>query len=79
MNCPVCERLRKKRDLMELGFMLAMNTVRDNPAGDARQRELLRAMAREALIDLEMAKAEAAWHQDKHAAPEPGDPYFLIA
>ena len=48
---------------------MALNTIRDNPGGDAQQRLLLRAMAREAKIDLEMAEAEMAWHQDKHPVP----------
>jgi hypothetical protein len=46
---------------------MARNTVRDNPGGDTHQRELLRAMAREAEIDLEIAESDMLWHQDMHA------------
>lgn len=67
MDCPVCERLRSESNRMELAYRLALNTIRDNPEGEAQQKMLLRAMAREAKIDMDLAIAEILNHEDSHA------------
>ena len=67
MDCLMCERLRSEKDRMELAYSMALNTIRDNPGGDARQRMLLRAMAQLAKVDMDVARAELLRHQDSHA------------
>lgn len=52
---------------MELAYKMALNTVRDNPFGDDRQRMLLRAMTQLAKIDMDRARAELLQHEDSHA------------
>ena len=66
MDCSECARLHRERDLMGLAHRLALNTVRDNPGGEPRQRLLLRAMENEAKINLDLAIIRLKVHQGTH-------------
>jgi len=66
--CSVCEHLRQERDRMELLHMMALKAITDNPEGDAQQHHLLRAMAREAKIELDVAQIKLELHRGTHAA-----------
>jgi hypothetical protein len=66
--CSECERLRQERDRLELLHAMALKAITDNPEGDTEQHLLLRAMGREAKIELDVAQIKLELHRGTHAA-----------
>jgi hypothetical protein len=70
MDCPECERLRVERERWKRAYELAnLNLTAAATSADRGQFMILKTLADEAKLDLDLVDAEIAQHRDRHAVP----------
>ena len=71
MPCPECERLTAQRERLRYIYALAAANVRPSVGSSAGQYMLLKTLADEAQVDLELAETELQQHLSRHTVLVP--------
>jgi hypothetical protein len=76
IECTECERLLAERERMKHPYDLAAAEVRTADGRGAGEYLIMKTLAEEAKVDLDLVETEMVRHQDSHALPELNAPVF---